>query len=140
MFVVCPALGQVNGKLAEAESIKVTINGKPFTEFFSGPDTVKPYLHPLRSASGKIVTRRYPMENVEGEKKDHPHHQGLWFAHGDVNGLDFWSALPSKPGEKFGKIVTKSVKQTKRADRPMISAKCEWQDSKGTALISRNAR
>jgi hypothetical protein len=30
------------------------------------------------------------MEIVEGEEADHPHHQSLWFAHGDVSGFDFW--------------------------------------------------
>jgi hypothetical protein len=31
------------------------------------------------------------MEDVDGERKDHPHHRSLWFTHGDVNGIDFWS-------------------------------------------------
>jgi len=37
-------------------------------------------LHPLRAADGKIVTRHFPMEMVEGESRDHPHHRGLWFS------------------------------------------------------------
>src|SRR5262245_15768092 len=90
-------------EVVDKQSVKIDIGGKPFTEFFVVPENGKPYLHPLRSASGKVITRRYPMESVEGEKHDHPHHTGLWFAHGDVNGLDFWSSLPAKPGEKFGK-------------------------------------
>ena len=44
----------------------VEINGQPFTEFHKGEEVGKPYLAPLRSASGKIVTRRYPMEKIEG--------------------------------------------------------------------------
>ncbi len=52
------------------DRISIDIDGKPFTEMFVGADTNKPYLHPLRAASGKIVTRAYPMDTVEGESKD----------------------------------------------------------------------
>jgi hypothetical protein len=31
------------------------------------------------------------MEEVAGEEQDHPHHKSLWYAHGAVNGHDFWS-------------------------------------------------
>ena len=44
--------------------VDVEIGGKPFTTFYFGPDTTKPYLHPLHSASGKVITRLYPMEKV----------------------------------------------------------------------------
>src|SRR5215831_15317331 len=89
--------------------VSVTVDGKPFTTLFCGPDTSKPYLHPLRSASGKSVTRLYPMQNVPGETHDHPHHRGLWFSHGNVNGLDFWSNEPSQHDGKNSKIVLKNV-------------------------------
>ena len=69
-------------------TILITIDSKPYTTLSYGPETMKPYLHPLRSASGRIVTRRYPMETVAGETHDHPHHRGLWFSHGDLNGYD----------------------------------------------------
>src|SRR5690242_802160 len=93
-----------NGKV---DRLTVTIDGKPFTEFFIGPETRKPYLHPLRAASGKIVTRGYPMlTDVVGETHDHPHHRGLWFTHGDVNGLDFWANEESQQGSgKKGRVV-----------------------------------
>jgi hypothetical protein len=94
LLAVCsfsPLSAQVEMKHT-ADRIIVNIDGQPFTEFFIGAAYNKPYLHPLRSASQKIVTRRFPMEMVEGEVRDHPHHRGLWFAHGDVNGLDYWSS------------------------------------------------
>ena len=67
----------------------VSIDGKPFTTFNHGSDANKPFLAPLRSASGKIVTRRFPMEVVPGESRDHLHHRGLWFSYDDVNGVKF---------------------------------------------------
>ena len=33
------------------------------------------------------------MKKVEGEDKDHPHQRSLWFTHGKVNGVDFWSEM-----------------------------------------------
>ena len=35
------------------------------------------------------------MKLVEGESRDHPHHRSLWFTHGSVNGIDFWSETPA---------------------------------------------
>jgi hypothetical protein len=36
------------------------------------------------------------MKQVEGEANDHVHHRSLWFAHGDVNGIDFWAETAHK--------------------------------------------
>lgn len=52
----------------------------------------RPILYPLRGPGHVDLTRHFPMrEGVPGEAADHPHHKSVWFAHGDVNGLDFWS-------------------------------------------------
>src|SRR6266568_1651402 len=81
--------------------IEVRIDGRPFTTYYFGPESPKPYLHPLRSAHGTIVTRGYPMvKNIPGESHDHPHHRGLFFTHGDINGVDFWGeGQPSKAAQ-----------------------------------------
>ena len=73
------------------DRVDILVNGDPFTSYhFLGYK--KPIFFPLRSASGRIVTRGYPMvDDVPGESKDHQHHTGVWFTHGDVNGIDFWS-------------------------------------------------
>ena len=82
-----PLCAQVKIAQQGKDKISVEIDGKPFTDFYIGPDTAKPYLYPLRTADGKIVTRGYPMvTDIPGEAHDHPHHRGLWFTHGDVNG------------------------------------------------------
>jgi hypothetical protein len=120
-----------------AESIRIDVDGRPFTELFFGPKTGKPYLHPLRSASGKIVTRLYPMQVVEGERHDHPHHQGLWFAHGDVNGFDFWSATAERQGGKFGRIVLKRIKRLAPGNATgTIEADFDWLAPDGSVLLT----
>jgi hypothetical protein len=30
------------------------------------------------------------VKNIPGESRDHPHHRAMFFAHGDINGVDFW--------------------------------------------------
>jgi hypothetical protein len=118
-------------------SISVDIDGKPFTAFFAGAETMKPYLHPLRAASGKQVTRSYPMENVDGESKDHPHHRGLWFTHGDVNGFDFWGNEPSQKSDKKGKVVLKKMGGIKSGKKTgSIAATFDWLDPRGKALLT----
>ena len=59
-----------------ANQVDIFVNGKPFTSYhFSGYN--KPIFFPLRSASGKIITRGYPMvKNIPGESHDHQHHTG----------------------------------------------------------------
>ena len=75
----------------ERESgFEVRLDGEPFTTYLHR-HAPKPILFPLLAPGERPVTRSWPMAEVEGEQRDHPHHQSLWFAHGDVNGFDFWS-------------------------------------------------
>ena len=95
-----------------SDRIEVFADGKPLTTLYFGQDAPKPYLHPLRAADGTVVTRQYPMrDDIPGEAHDHPHHRGMWFSHGDVNGFDFWaSESDQQPQNKKGHIVLKGVR------------------------------
>src|SRR5436309_15952640 len=98
-----PLAAQVKITQQGNTKVSVEIDGKPFTDFYVGPETSKPYLHPLRTAAGVVVTRGYPMTpGIAGERHDDPHHQGLWFAHGDVNGYNFWAAEPDNKASGKG--------------------------------------
>ena len=66
----------------------VMVDRRPFTVYHT--DGPRPYLYPVMTADGREVTRGYPMNPHPDESSDHPHHVSLWFAHGDVNGHDFW--------------------------------------------------
>src|ERR1039458_7717309 len=134
-----PASGQVQ-ITPGPEKIVVQIDGKPFRESrVAAADATKPYLHPLRAASGTYVTRMWPMENVaeeEKDQKDHQHQRGVWFAHDNVNGLDFWNNEASYTTPNRGKIVLKQLGAAKSgADSGSIAAAFEWQDLKGTPLL-----
>lgn len=115
--------------------VEVTIDGKPFTTFYAGGDTPKPYLASIHSATGLVVTRRYPMENVAGESKDHPHHRGLWFTHGDVNGLDFWANEPTMKG-RHGIIKLDKIESLKGGKaKGTLRATFTWSTDTGAPLL-----
>lgn len=125
----------------QADRVTVEINGKPFTALWTGADQRKPFLHPLLSATGKTVTRRWPMEQVEGEPKDHPHHRGLWFTHGDVNGIDFWGSDPSLKNDPKARIVVKSLDTVKSGKKEgTIGGIFEWTDKDGAVLLTENRK
>jgi hypothetical protein len=117
-----------------AQEIPVKVDGKPFTVFNYGKDAGKPFLAPVRSASGKIVTRRFPMENVEGESKDHLHHRGLWFSYDDVNGTKLWENEPSYTKPHMGTEVVRSA----ALKGSTLAAVIEWRDEKGKVLLVEN--
>ena len=59
-------------------------------------------LYPLRSAERHTRDARVPARPRPGERVDHPHHVGLWFNYGDVNGLDFWNNSDAIKPEEAG--------------------------------------
>jgi hypothetical protein len=73
------------------DHIEVLVGGRTFTTYYFDPGVAKPYLFPLRSAEGTVVTRSFPMvTSIPGEDRDEPHQRAMYFAHGDINGFDFW--------------------------------------------------
>ncbi len=120
------------------ETTSINIDGKPFTEFHAGTDVGKPFLAPLRSASGKIVTRHFPMEMVEGESRDHPHHRGLWFSYDDVNGVKFWENDPSYTKPNIGHIVVRDTKWKESAKTGVLTMLADWKSPSGKVELSEN--
>lgn len=125
------------------EQIAVEIDGKPFTVFyFGGKDLNRPYLHPLRSASGKIVNRSLPAGQLPGETTDHPHHAGLFYGHGDVNGLNYWAIqnVPtpaSTASATTGRIVLKAVVSVKGGkESGAVDAVLNWVAPNGKPLLT----
>jgi hypothetical protein len=118
--------------------VRVAIDGQPFTDFvLQGGNAMKPYLYPLRSATGKLVTRKFPMETAEGEPKDHPHQRGLWFAHERVNGTDFWNNEADYKSANRGRIVVAKISDAQGgADAGSFKADLDWVDQNGVKLIS----
>ncbi len=78
----------------DGKNLSVTVGGQPLTTYLidAGP---KPYYFPLYGPTGALYTRSFPMKDIEGEKRDHPHQRSFWFTHGKVNNIDFWSEVPN---------------------------------------------
>jgi hypothetical protein len=99
------------------KQINVEIDGQLFTSFHFDEKWPKPFFHPLRAPDGTVVTRGFPLEKNEGESDDHHWHRGLWFAHGDINGVDFWretsgiEAQDKKLPLPVGRLVLESAPQ-----------------------------
>jgi hypothetical protein len=130
--VAAPVAAQVEFKNVDGDHISVTINGEPFTDFHIGKAYPKPFLAPLRTANGLIVTRHFPQEIVAGESRDHPHHRGFWIGYGDVNGVNFWEneAASKTSGDNpatKGLLTLKSLGEMKPGKKSgTIQAVFEW--------------
>jgi Methane oxygenase PmoA len=122
-----------------ARRVDVTIDGKPFTSYLWPATIMKPVLYPLRTATGRLVTRGFPLDPRKGERVDHPHHVGLWFNHGDVNGFDFWNnsdAIPKDQAVHMGTIHHKRIVSARSGDdRGELSIEAEWVAGDGKALL-----
>ncbi len=136
-LLLLPLSAQVRFATENAGKIDVTIDGQPFTSLYFGADTNKPYLWPLRSADGRIVTRRWPMEKDTGESQDHIHHRGVTFSVDEVNGIKFWGNDPSfgARDRSIGKIVVKQT-STRNGDKSgTLSATFDWNAPDGTTVL-----
>lgn len=136
-FLILPLAAQVQ---FIPEKIDININGKPFTTFWAGSDVNKPYFWPLRTADGKAITRRWPMEKDTNESHDHPHHRGLWFSVDEVNGYNFWGNDPSQAAKnpKAGKIVVKNVSYKDGDKTGTFTGLFDWTTMKGKVLLHEN--
>src|SRR5215203_1992783 len=135
-----PADRQISVVEHKAERrVDVLAGGKPFTAYIYPQSLEKPVLYPIRSASGALVTRGYPLEPRPGEAADHPHHVGHWFNYGDVNGFDFWghsSETPAANKPKMGVIVHKAIVAAEGgADAGMLMASADWNIPDGSTLL-----
>jgi hypothetical protein len=105
-------------------------DGSIFTEYHY-KDVPRPYFWPVLTADGAEMTRAWPMANPPGEEHDHVHHRGLWYAHGNVNGLDFW-------GEETNscKIVHDGFITFQSGPFGMIKSKDKWVDHSNAVVCT----
>jgi hypothetical protein len=120
------------------KKVEVFIDGKLFTAFIYPEDMEKQSLYPINSASGKTITRGYPMNPRPFERTDHPHHVGLWLNFGDVNGLDFWNnsfAIKPEDKHKYGTIKFKEIVSENPKKGELVTSS-DWVDNDGNVLLN----
>jgi hypothetical protein len=124
--------------------VDITIDGKAFTSYIWPTSLKKPVLYPLITEEGVTITRGYPLEPRAGERVDHPHHAGLWFNYGNVNGFDFWNnsdAIKPEARSKMGTILhTKIVSTKSGADRGELVVESVWVTGEDKQILDETTR
>jgi hypothetical protein len=113
------------------DRLRVEINGELFTEYFF-KEVPRPYCYPLMGPGNVAMTRDWPMKETPGEERDHRHHRSLWFAHGAINGQDFWSEEKA-----FGKTVHEEFLEVKSGqDAGVIKSRNKWVAADGKVVCT----
>jgi len=124
--------------------VDITIDGRPFTSYLWPTTLKKPVLYPLITDEGVTVTRGYPLEPRPNERVDHPHHAGLWFNYGNVNGFDFWNnsdAIKPEDRAKMGSILQTKIVSTKSGpDSGELVVDSVWVTGTGQQLFDQTTR
>lgn len=122
--------------------IDIAVDGKPFTSYIYPDVLMKPVLYPLRTTKGTLVSRGWPLDPRPEERVDHPHHVGMWFNYGNVNGLDFWNnstAIPPEKKKDFGTIKHVAVEKIKANNKNAeLAVQKDWQSPEGRSLLKEN--
>lgn len=119
------------------KKVDVFIDGDLFTSYIYPDDMEKQVLYPIHSASGKVITRGFPLDPRPFERTDHPHHVGLWFNFGDINGLDFWNnsfAVKPEDKHKYGTIKFDKIVSMSNEEGELIT-NAKWEDNDGNVLL-----
>ena len=133
-------------KLVRADDkhkVDVFINGSLFTSYQYPANIEKTFLFPVNAPDGSTITRGYPIEPRKGERVDHPHHIGIWFNHGNVNGLDFWnnsSAIPAEKKDGYGHIVNQKIVRVESGKKGVLEVVLNWEDNKGNTILTENTK
>jgi Methane oxygenase PmoA len=126
------------------QRVDITIDGKPFTSYVWPGTLKKPVLYPLIAADGTDVVRGFPLAPRPGERVDHPHHAGIWFNYGNVNGFDFWNnsdAIKPADRDKMGTIHQQKILSTKSGrDRGELVVTSLWTTGTGQNILQQTTR
>ncbi len=124
--------------------IDILIGGQPFTSYIWPDNIKKPVLYPVLTAAGSPVTRGWPLQPRPGERVDHPHHIGVWFNFGDVNGYDFWNNSDQAARDHkgpFGTIRHKKVnKIVSGKEKGELDVTMDWFPGEKKAVLRENTK
>lgn len=123
---------------AKNRKVEVFVGGKLFTAYIYPDNMEKQSLYPIMTASGKFITRGFPLDPRPFERTDHPHHVGLWLNFGSVNGLDFWNnsfAIKPEDKHKYGTIKFRKIVSENPAKGKLVTS-ADWVDVKDQVLLN----
>ena len=127
-----------------SDRVRLELDGKLFTELRYN-DSPHVYYWPIIGPGAAKMTRSWPLEEVPNEEHDHPHHRSMWFAHGLVNGFDFWSEKAAfgnrPPKHPLGEVHVDKVLVAKGGkDSGEVVTSQIWKGSDGSVPITATQR
>lgn len=128
----------------EAERrIDILVDNELFTAYIYPDPAVqtlkKPVLHPIITAKGHDITRGFPKPRA-GDRVDHPHHVGIWFTFGDINGLDFWGYSDATSPDRRDHMGTIEHRETRKIEGNVLEVTMDWVKPDGKVLLQENTR
>ena len=88
------------------------LDGRELTASHYNPADMRPFWYPIMSSKGICLTRMgHPHDPVT-----HSHHNSVWIAHSNVNGIDFWG----DHAKEQGRIVTQHVDRYDDVDEAAV--------------------
>ena len=118
----------------EEGKLRIEGAGELFTEYHYDGGS-RPFLYPILGPGGAPLTRNWPMKDTPGEEHDHPHHRSFWWAHGDINGQDFWSEE-----SKAGRTVHEAFEEVAGGEKFGIVRSTNKLVAKDGTLVARDRR
>jgi hypothetical protein len=123
------ALAEVQLKQQEGK-VRIEIDGQHFSDYvFDGFS--RPFLYPIMGPGGAKMTRNWPLSEAPNEERDHPHHKSFWWAHGAMNGVDFWAEA-----KESGKTVQESIVEVKSGKVGMLKTKNSYVAKDGKVICT----
>ena len=108
------------------------------TSFIYFDSLFKTAYYPIATVSGARITRDYPYLRKAGERTDHPHHVGLFFAHQSVNGHDFWNmstAIAPAKRKNYGTEKFVSVNTKIKKGSAIVNSVADWKLNDGGNVL-----
>ena len=107
------------------DEASVEHDGREIARYHFSPQDRRPFLYPIIGPSGKSLTRMgHPRDPV-----GHSHHNSVWIAHHDVDGISFWGDTGK------GRIVQTKIRYEDADDEALIEAENAWHDDTGKTLL-----
>jgi hypothetical protein len=125
----------------------IAVDDQPFAEYLTRSGS-KPVVWPVLGPGQLAMTRGYPLDTSKSdEAHDHVHQRSLWFAYGEVNGIDFWSEPGSykdgklPPGKQLGTIVHRGFQKLEsQDDSATIVTTNDWLAPDGRKILEDERR
>jgi len=126
------------------ESVSIRLGELELAEYVYSPDTValespKPYLHPLRTLSGNVVSLFRP--------HDHVWHKGIAWSLPHVGGENFWGGPTYVHGQSYVQLENNGRAQHAEVielradeDTAVIAHRLEWVTQGGSIIIDETRR